>query len=504
MNLCTFIPVDLVAYLTGYCITSSLLTSIAGSYALLGATVPRDATVVSKLRDAGALILGKATMGEWAQCRSRQVSSSHGWSAYGGQAYGAYYPDQDPSGSSSGSAVAVSVGLALGSLGTETSGSIVLPGERSNIVGIKPTLGLTSRSMVIPISLRQDTVGPMARTVKDAAYMLSALAGKDKYDNWTSAQPFDEVPEYSKACNVGGLRGARVGVPRNGIEYYLDDSTASIMAAFEDALQVISGAGASVVDNANFANFDPPAFDTNSSIVLDTDFITGLSDYFSLLVNNPNGVHNLRDLSHLTRSDPREEYPNRDTYVWDRQSERNISNAGPESWQAYRNNLRMAEELGVIGALDRYNLDALVMPTFASFHLPAIAGLPIVTIPLGFLPAQTRTTMNLKGTMVNRAPGIPFGLAFVGRRWSEETLISLAYAFEQRTLVRTKRKPLVSPRFELGHHHRPTVRLPDVQHSQHVSMRENMAQPTFDPNTPKYSSVRRWTQSWLGLVEASF
>ncbi len=481
----------------------TLLTVVAGSYALLGATVSRDSPVVSKLRDAGAVILGKATMGEWAQCRSRQASSSHGWSAYGGQVYGAYYPHQDPSGSSSGSAVAVSVGLALGSLATETSGSIVLPGERSNIVGIKPTLGLTSRNMVIPISLRQDSVGPMARTVKDAAYMLSAFAGKDKYDNWTLAQPFEKAPDYAKACTFSGLKGARVGVPRNGIDYYLDESTAPVMAAFEEALQIIISAGASVVYKANFANFDPPAFHGNSSIVLDTDFVAGLTDYLSQLVQNPNKIHNLYDVSKYTKSDPREEYPNRDTYVWDRQSTRNITNASPESWQAYQVNLHMAEEMGVLGALDRYNLDALVMPTFTSFHLPAIAGLPVITVPLGFYPTGTATTMNKKGTMVQVGPGVPFGLAFVGRRWSEETLISLAYAFEQRTLVRKRMKPLVSPSFELGHRSQPAIRDLDAHRAQHISMQETMAQPTIKPSTSR-SSVRRWTRSWLGLVVGSF
>lgn len=411
------------------------LTRTAGSYALLGATVARDATVVSRLRDAGAIILGKATMGEWAQCRSRKASSSHGWSAYGGQVHGAYYPLQDPSGSSSGSAVAVSVGLAVASLATETSGSIVLPGERNNIVGIKPTLGLTSRSMVIPISLRQDTVGPMAKTVKDAAYLLSAIAGKDNYDNWTLAQPHERAPDYVRACRSSGLKDARIGIPRNGIEYYLDSSTGPVMAAFEEAIQLILKAGASVIDHTNFAVFDPPAFARNSSIVLDTDFVSGLADYFSHLLKNPNGIHNLHDVLRYTMSDPREEYPSRDTYVWDRELTRNITSESAESYDAYQANLLMAEEQGIAGVMDSYNLDALVMPTFASFHLPAIAGLPIVTVPMGFTPARTPTVMNLKRTMVSMGPGFPFGLAFIGRRWSEETLISLAYAFEQRTML---------------------------------------------------------------------
>ena len=284
----------------------------AGSYALLGARPMYEATVVQKLRDAGAVILGKAAMGEWAQFRSRIASSSHGWSAYGGQTIGAYYPQQDPHGSSSGSAVAVAVGLATGAIATETSGSIVNPAEKNNLVGIKPTLGLTSRYMVIPISLRQDSIGPVAQTVKDAAYMLSAISGRDRHDNWTSAQPFDRIPDYVKACNYSAFKGARLGVPRNGIDYFLNDSTASILEAFDYALRIIEQAGANVKDEANFEVFDVPAFSRNSSIVLDTDFESGLSDYLLKLRTNPYGVHNLQDLIRFTKSDPREKFPDRD------------------------------------------------------------------------------------------------------------------------------------------------------------------------------------------------
>ena len=478
-----------------------MLIETAGSYALLGATVSREATVVSKLRDAGAIILGKATMGEWAQMRSRQASSSHGWSAYGGQVHGAYYPLQDPHGSSSGSAVAVSVGLALGALATETSGSIVNPAERNNVVGIKPTLGLTSRSMVIPISLRQDSIGPIARNVKDAAYLLTAMAGKDKLDNWTSVQPFDNPPDYVRACNYFAFKGARIGIPRNGIDYFLDNTTASIMSAFEDALQILRIAGATVTDPANFPSFDVPAFSRNASIVLDTDFVAGLSDYLSSLVSNPTKMLNLNDIAHYTKNDPREEYPNRDTYVWDRELPRNITNTSPESFQAYQANLRMAEEDGVLGALDKYNLDALMMPTFASFHLPAIAGLPVITVPLGFYPADTPVVMNLKGTMVSVGPGIPFGIAFLGRRWSEETLIGLAYAFEQRTMVRRRMRPFVFPTFELGDQRPRVIRATSsIQEmpSQGYLARQSFLNETAQKPANGFSTMRLWTLSLLG------
>jgi amidase len=168
--------------------TADKMNNTAGSWSLVGAKVPRDSTMAVKLRKAGAIILGKTNLSQWANYRSS--NSSNGWSAYGGQTYGAYYPGQDPSGSSSGSGVSSSLGLAFASLGTETDGSILSPSQMNNIVGIKPTVGLTSRSLVIPISEHQDTVGPMARTVKDAAYILQAIAGPDQYDNYTSAIPW--------------------------------------------------------------------------------------------------------------------------------------------------------------------------------------------------------------------------------------------------------------------------------------------------------------------------
>ena len=290
----------------------------------------------------------------------------------------------------------------------------------------------------------------MAQTVKDAAYILSAIAGKDKYDNWTLAQPFEEPPDYVKACRVSGLMGARIGIPWNGIEYFLDNTTDPILAAFTDALDVVRGAGAMIIDKANFPAFDFPTFSRSSSIVLDTDFVAGLSDYFSLLESNPQNIYSLQDVADFSRAELREEFPSRDTYVWDRQLTRNITNTSPESWSAYQANLLMGGEQGVLGALDAHNLDALIMPTFASFHLPAIAGLPIITVPLGSYPKNTKLVMNPKGNLISVAPNIPFGIAFLGRKWSEESLISFAYAFEQRTMARTKVKPYIRPSFELG------------------------------------------------------
>lgn len=291
--------------------TTDALNTTAGSYALLGARPKHEAVVARKLRDAGAVILGKVTMGEWAQFRSGGKTSSHGWSPLGGQALGAYYPQQDPHGSSSGSAVAVSVGLAAGTLATETSGSIVNPAERNNVVGIKPTLGLTSRDMVIPISLRQDSVGPIAQTVKDAAYILSAIAGKDPMDVWTLEQPWPKPPDYVKACKLSGLNGVRLGVPRNGIEPFLSQSSIPIMSAFESALQTMRYAGASIEDSADFSSFDIEQLNLNSQVVLAADFESGLVDYLSKLDTNPNKISSLNNLIHYTRNHPFEEADDR-------------------------------------------------------------------------------------------------------------------------------------------------------------------------------------------------
>lgn len=202
--------------------TMDKMNNTAGSFALLGAKVPRDSTVAAKLRKAGAIILGKTNLSQWANFRSD--NTSNGWSAYGGQTFGVYYPQQDPSGSSSGSGVSSAIGLALATLGTETDGSVVSPGEKSALAAIKPTVGLTSRHLVIPLSEHQDTVGTMARTVKDAAYLLQAIAGRDPLDNYTSAAPAT-LPDYVAACKFDSLRGVRLGVPRNVVAAYRDAST---------------------------------------------------------------------------------------------------------------------------------------------------------------------------------------------------------------------------------------------------------------------------------------
>ncbi|KAK0516763.1 hypothetical protein JMJ35_001366 [Cladonia borealis] len=429
--------------------TDDLMNNTAGSFALYGAKVPSDSTLASKLRAAGVVILGKANLSQWANFRSD--NSTNGWSAYGGQTFGAYYPEQDPSGSSSGSGVSSSLGLALAALGSETSGSILSPSNVNNLVGIKPTVGLTSRFLVIPISQRQDTVGPMARTVKDAAYVLQAIAGKDPNDNYTLAQPFDTPPDYVAACNFSSLRGARIGIPRNVIDPTQEPDN-TVINAFNAAVETLKNAGAIIIDNTNITSYALAQYNNGSAenIVLDADFVSDLPDnYLSKLTYNPENVHDLEDVRNFTQHFPQEDYPDRDTAVWDQSLALGYNNTDPRFWAAYQENLEIAGPQGILGLLTNYSLDALILPTDFSPGLPALVGTPVITVPLGFYPANETVVRNMRGSLVETGPNIPFGLSFLGPAWSEATLIGFGYAFEQRTMVRNKVQPYIEPTTEL-------------------------------------------------------
>lgn len=429
--------------------TADKMDNTAGSYALAGAKVPRDSTVVAKLRTAGAIILGKTNLSQWANYRS--LNTSDGWSALGGQTQGAYYPGQDPSGSSSGSGVASSLGLALAALGTETDASILSPSDVNNLVGIKPTVGLTSRDLVVPLSEHQDTVGPMARTVKDAAYLLSAIAGKSPYDNYTAAIPFDRIPDYVAACNISTLRGKRIGVPRNLIDLTSNPLAAAVIPVFNTALEVLRAAGATVVEHTNFTGYDAMKVAPYGDVILGADFISGLpARYLSQLSYNPHQVHSVADMRNFTQVSPLEDWPERDTLVWDGALELGYGNSSPEFWSNYTIMRYLAGPLGVTGALKNHSLDALVLPTKFSPHFPALIGAPVVTVPLGSYPPNTPVVRNGFGNLNTTAPNIPFGISFLGPMFSEELLIGLAYAFEQRTMVRNSITPYMQPTIELA------------------------------------------------------
>lgn len=428
--------------------TDDKMNNTAGSYALLGAKVPSDSTMAAKLRKAGAILLGKTNLSQWANYRSD--NTSNGWSAYGGQTEGAYFPGQDPSGSSSGSGVSSSLGLALACLGTETDGSILSPSNVNNLVGIKPSVGLTSRYLVVPISEHQDTVGPMARTVKDAAQILTAIAGPDPNDNYTSAFPFNSTPNYIEACQYDALKGKRIGVPRNYIDLTGESYLAPVIPVFNAALDILRAAGATVVDNITLPGYDVLAQANFPNIVLEADFNTDLAKYFAELTYNPNNLKTVSDLRNFTQGFALEDYPERDTGVWDDAIALGYGNTSPEFWSNYTADLFYAGPLGITGALTNFSLDALVVPTDFAPFLPALIGAPVVTVPLGALPPNTTVQQNGFGNLNASAPNLPFGFSFMGARFDEFNLIGLAYAFEQRTLVRNTIKPYIEPTTELA------------------------------------------------------
>ncbi|KAF9876904.1 amidase [Colletotrichum karsti] len=424
------------------------MNNTAGSFALVGAKVANDSTVVAKLREAGAIILGKTNMAEWATCRS--TNSSAGWSPRGGQTIGAYYPNQDPEESSSGSGVASSIGLAWASLGTETFGSITMPCDVNNLVGIKPTVGLTSRHLVVPISEHQDTVGPMARTVKDAAHLLAAIVGPDPHDNYTSAIPFAKTPDYVAVCVGSSLKGKRLGIPRHlMIETPLFPHSNYSISAFDSAVEILRSAGAEIVDDIFLPGFSWSEIANLTSQVLGADFLVNLETYFSKLVPDSHNLSTVYELRRWTQADPREEYPTHNTETWDKILARGLRNTDPEFWDIYSRNRYLAGPLGYSGAIHNYSLDAIVLPTRFALTPAAILGTPVVTVPFGSYPNDTPVIKDSLGNLDVLAPNLPFGIGFAGAEFSEEKLISIAYAFEQMTQARVTIKPFVQPKKEL-------------------------------------------------------
>ncbi|KAL7921319.1 amidase signature domain-containing protein [Trichoderma austrokoningii] len=413
--------------------TQDKMGTTAGSYLLVGATVPRDAFVVQKLRHAGAIILGKANMSEWANFRARDFNIN-GWSAKGGQTLAAYHASQDASGSSSGSGVAADLGLAWAALGTETDGSIICPAQRSSVVGVKPTVGLTSRDMVIPVSEHQDTVGPMARTVKDAAYLLQVIAGEDANDKYTAGIP--RIPDYVAACR-DTLKGARIGVPWKAINEGLEKKPhyASEVEGFRQTLPILEAAGAILVE-ADFASATKDIRDLEMPL-MGADFRANLASYLSGLVTNPSNVHTLEDVRSQTQKHPLESFPERDTGMWDRVlDEQKWDNASPEYKDMYDRLQQLGGPGGLPALLDEQELVAVAMPSIMAPMWTAVVGCPGITVPMGHL-GETEPVHEANG-LVETAPGVPYGISFLGRRWAEEQLLGLAYGFEQRTRVRER------------------------------------------------------------------
>ncbi|KAF2020553.1 amidase [Aaosphaeria arxii CBS 175.79] len=427
--------------------TDDQTSTSAGSYALLGSRPVREATVATKLRESGAILLGKVNLSEWANFRSGPNNGSNGWSARGRQTYGAFYPGSDPDGSSSGSAISSILGLTFAAIGTETDGSIVSPAQRSSVVGMAPTIGLVARDGIIPLSNRQDTVGPLARTVKSVAYVLTAISGKSPYDNATSSIPFDHIPNYADACQGTRLDGLRIGVPRDAIA----ETDGIVMKKFDKALSLLKSRGVTIVDNVLFASAKEwDAWDSaEKRACLQAEFKHSIEKWLRELVENPNNINSLSDLVNFTKSEPKECYPERDIQRWEWLQE------GPEyNSDAYKKALekmlRLSGKEGIIGAIEEHKLDLIVHPTNIDppTTFAARVGLPAITVPLGFYPDDTEPTCH-RGKIIDVAPNVPFGITFTGKPFTEELLFRVAHVYESVSSVREEIKPFRMPETEL-------------------------------------------------------
>ncbi len=340
--------------------------------------------MVSKLRDAGAIILGTANMTQWGN--NRDVDAGDGWSAHGGQVKGVYFDKQNPWGSSSGCAVGTSIGLAFAGIGTEVEGSIVCAAERINLCGLKPTAGLITRDLVI-LSKRIGTIGPITRCVRDSATILNALAGKCPDDPGTQTIPFEAMPGYVGFCILDGLRGARIGVPRNALKGNppCAELIQPISDAFEVHLGVLRDLGATVIDTS-FEAFDEVLVSKSPAVAKAADFKADLANYLNKLTHNPRGIHTLADVVRFTQAEPKEEYLSRPSRGFENALAAIHDRESDEYKAALRYSDWLADDGGVRGALQAHNLDALVLPTCVSPIVPALGGYPIISVPLGFLP----------------------------------------------------------------------------------------------------------------------
>lgn len=433
----------------------------AGSVCLAPVPATLEATVVTRLRQAGAIILGKANADEFSGSRGFNVTG--GWSARGGQTYGAYVEKQTPCGSSSGSGVAASLGLAAAALGTETAGSITCPAAYNNVVGIKPSVGTTSRHGVVPVTLRQDTTGPLAQSIADAALLLDVMAGVDPLDNYTSAQPWDSPPSFTAALNLSALQGKRLGMVRVAssqlalLDGVNKNETEAVLNATRRHLEV---AGAEVVDVALFP--DPESALTliewvfgNMSVYGLPDFRDGLGAYIDTIPAGAGTVHDLETLVECVKSDPRELAS---VYSYDSLTQTLDNDTLPagssEVWEAYLTASGATRGL-VAGLLEQHQVDALVLVSDLAYLLGASAGLPIVTVPMGALGEDAQTARDPTNTTVQTAPGMPLGLSFMADKWSDVELVSYGYAYEQVSRKREQLKPYLKPRHDLDSVLRP-------------------------------------------------
>jgi amidase len=405
--------------------TGDRMRTSAGSLALAEHRARRDAAMVQRLRASGAVILGKTNLSEWANFRSSRSSS--GWSGRGGQTRNPHALDRTPCGSSSGSGAAVAADFCIAAVGTDTDGSIVCPSSINGIVGLKPTVGLISRSGIIPISASQDTAGPMARTVTDAALLLNGMVGRDLTDTASRLSPANLPLDYTRTLDPDGLRGMRVGIARNTFGF-----DARVDALMEDAIRTMRERGAVIIENANIPNKDK--YGKEEFEVLLYEFKAGLNAYLgNLPASAP--VHSLAELIlwNERHSSGELQWFGQETFL-------QAQKRGPLSSQTYRRAretcVRLSRREGIDAVIRRTRADVLIGPTGGPAwtidlvngdhfgggvsSAPAVAGYPHITVPAG------------------RVNGLPVGLSFFGAAWTEPQLLRAAFAFEQATKHRVR------------------------------------------------------------------
>ena len=405
--------------------THDRMQTTSGSLALEGHIAEKDAFLVKQLRKSGALILGKTNLSEWANFRGKHSVS--GWSSRGGLTRNPYALDRSACGSSSGSGAAVAANLCAAAVGTETDGSIICPSQTNGIVGIKPTLGLISRSGVIPIAHSQDTAGPMARTVADAAILLGAMTGVDSTDSATRLSKKRALSNYVKFLDRDGLQGARIGVARN-----MAGANPRILKIFEYCVQVVKKLGAEVVDPVDVANFDK--FGKTEREVLYYEFKADLNKYLKSLSDGAR-VHSIDDVIKFNEENSDKVMPYFGQEHMMTAAEKASLN-DKKYKDALAKNHMYARTKGLDAAMRKHKLDAIICPSggpawmidlvngdsnnwdMESTSPPAVAGYPHITVPAGYIF------------------GLPVGLSFIGKAWQEPLLIKFAYAFEQATQLR--------------------------------------------------------------------